>query len=102
MRGRIIAIAAACVAIAAIGATYALAEGGSSTINACAKKDGQLRLLPAGGACKADESGVQWNVQGPQGDPGAPGAPGQKGDKGDQGPAGTPAGDPVFTGTIAI
>jgi type VI secretion system secreted protein Hcp len=100
MRGRIIAIAAACVAIAAIGATYALAEGGSSnTLNACAKKDGSLRLLQAGGACKADETAIQWNVQGPQGDRGTTGVQGQKGD---QGPAGAAAGDPVFTGTIAI
>lgn len=98
MRGKIIALAIACLAIAAAGATYALAEGGSTTINACAKKDGQLRLLQAGDTCKAGETGVQWNIQGPQGDRGATGAQGQKGD---QGPAGTPAGDPVFTGSIA-
>jgi type VI secretion system secreted protein Hcp len=105
MRGKLIAIAAACLAIAAVGATYALAEGGSSTINACAKKDGGLRLLMADGACKADETSVQWNVQGPQGAPGtngAPGANGAQGPKGDPGPPGAPAGDPVFTGTIAI
>ena len=57
MRGRIIAIAAACVAVAAIGATYALAEGGSSnTLNACAKKDGQLRLVQADAACRAEHT----------------------------------------------
>jgi type VI secretion system secreted protein Hcp len=99
MRGKIIAIAAACVAIAAIGATYALAEGGSTnTLNACVK-NGQLRMLQDGGACKADETAIQWNVQGPQGVRGATGA---QGAKGDQGPAGAPAGDPVFTGTIAV
>jgi type VI secretion system secreted protein Hcp len=100
MRGRTIAVAVACLAIAAVGATYALAEGGStSTLKACAKKDGQLRLVSADAACKADETAVQWNVQGPKGDRGATGVQGQKGD---QGPAGAPAGDPVFTGTIAI
>src|SRR6476660_8769187 len=99
MRGRTIAVAVACLAIAAVGATYALAEGGStSTLNACAKKDGQLRLVAADATCKVDETLVQWNVQGPKGDRGTTGAQGQKGD---QGPAGTPAGDPVFTGTIA-
>jgi type VI secretion system secreted protein Hcp len=100
MRGRTIAIAAACVAIAAVGATYALAEGGSSnTLNACAKKEGQLRLVPAGTTCKPDETAVEWNVQGPKGDPGSTGA---QGPKGDQGPPGAPAGDPPFTGTMAI
>jgi len=99
MRGKLIAVAAACVAIAVIGATYALASGGSNTLNACAKKDGTLRLLQADGACKADETAVQWNVQGPQGDRGATGAQGLKGD---QGEPGAPAGDPPFTGTIAI
>jgi type VI secretion system secreted protein Hcp len=99
MRGKVIAIAAACIAVVAIGATYAFAEGGTSTLNACAKKDGQLRLLQAGGACKADETAVQWNVQGPQGDRGTTGA---QGPKGDQGQPGTAAGDPPFTGTIAI
>ena len=100
MRGKLIAVAVACVAIAAIGATYALAEGGStSTLNACVKKDGSLRLVQAAGACKADETAVQWNMQGPQGDRGATGA---QGPKGDQGQPGAPAGDPPFTGTIAI
>ena len=99
MRGKLIAVAAACLAIVAIGATYALAEGGSTTLNACANKTGQLRLLQANDACKSDETAVQWNVQGPKGDRGATGT---QGPKGDQGPAGAPAGDPVFTGTIAV
>lgn len=60
------------------------------------KKDGSLRLVQVAGACKADETAVQWNVQGPQGDRGATGP------KGDQGQPGAPAGDPPFTGTIAI
>lgn len=85
-------------------AELAGAAGEDSTIYACAKSNGDLRLTDATTACKKDERLVTWSVRGPQGDTGpagpqgaqgvagpqgAQGAKGDTGDTGPQGPAGT-------------
>ena len=78
-------------ALAAGGITYAAANTGGTTINACqSKSTGALRVLTTG-TCKTTEVGVSWNSQGPQG---APGDTGQQGVAGPQGAPGSvgPAG----------
>ena len=81
-------------ALAAGGITYAAANTGGTTINACqSKSTGALRVLSSG-VCKSTEVAISWNSQGPQGpqgDAGAPGVTGAQGIQGDVGPQG-PAG----------
>jgi hypothetical protein len=69
----------------------------TATIHACARKDGQLRLVAKTTRCRKNERRVSWNVRGPQGEPGpagtvgpagADGAPGAKGADGAPGPTG--------------
>jgi len=47
----------------------------TNVLFACVKsnEEGQLRLVSALSQCKKNETGVQWNVVGPQGPQGAPG-----------------------------
>lgn len=91
MRGKLIAVGAACAAIAAVGTTYALAQSeATDTLRACANSAGVMRLVGADASCRKGETAVEWNVAGPQGP------------KGDPGPPGAPAGDPPFEGTIEI
>src|SRR5689334_8662693 len=79
----------------ALATAYASTTG---IIHACVR-DGQLRILGAGQACKPKETALDWNIAGPagakgdpgpQGAPGAPGAPGAKGDPGAPGAKGDP------------
>ncbi|MDG0809255.1 tail fiber protein [Cohnella rhizosphaerae] len=75
-------------------ATAATANKQTSTIYACAKGDGQIRLVAKGASCKKTEKAISWNVVGPKGDKGERGAAGPagpmgaKGDTGATGPAG--------------
>ena len=60
------------------------AHGGDSTkIHACVDQAGNLKIVGAGAQCKANETALDWNVQGLKGDPGS------KGDTGGVGPPGT-------------
>jgi len=94
MRGKLIAVGAACAAIVAVGTTYALAQSAATeTLRACANSAGVMRLVDADASCKKGETAVEWNVAGPTG---------PQGPKGDPGPPGAPAGDPPFEGTIGI
>ena len=94
MRGKLIAVGAACAAIVAVGATYALAQSSATdTLRACANDAGLMRLVGADASCRKGETAVEWNVAGPAG---------PQGPKGDPGPPGAPAGGPSFDGTIAI
>ena len=65
------------------------ASTSTNTINACANKEGQLRLLPSGAACKKGETAVSWNIVGPQGAQGIPGLTGLQGGVGPSGAPGT-------------
>lgn len=73
------------------GATLVKAHGGDLTqIHACLKNGG-LRIIGANETCKANETALDWNIQGlqgPQGNPGPQGAPGPQGETGPAGPVG--------------
>src|SRR5687768_11984266 len=68
---------------------YAAAQ----TVNGCADKiSGQLRRIIPPAECKANETPVNWNTQGPQGpqgEQGIQGMTGVTGATGETGPAGT-------------
>lgn len=83
------AVAVAAVGLVAAGIGVAQAQvAGEDVISACFKSsDGMLRVIDAGGRCRANETLLQWNKQGLAGPQGVPGEPGI------QGPAGAP-GDP--------
>nr|WP_286672582.1 tail fiber protein [Cohnella hashimotonis] len=69
----------------------AAASKTTSTIYACAKNDGQIRIVAKAASCKKTEKAISWNVVGPKGDKGdrgAPGPQGPQGAKGDAGPTG--------------
>lgn len=91
------------VFVGAVGvalATTALTKTATSTINACEKDNGDIRILDTGTTCPRHEHLLSWNVQGPAGPAGLTGPPGPKGDpgaKGDPGPTG-PQGAPGGTG----
>jgi hypothetical protein len=60
----------------------------TAVIQACARKDGRLRLVARASDCRASERPVSWNVKGPKGEPGPPGPAGPIGPAGPQGAAG--------------
>jgi type VI secretion system secreted protein Hcp len=75
--------ALALLAAAAIGATAAAitwaAAGDSAVIHACVAKGSDLVRVPADGGCRPNESGLDWNAQGPVGPPGPQGPAGPSG-----------------------
>jgi hypothetical protein len=81
-------------------ATTAVTKVATTTINACVKANGNLKIVSSVSACKSHEQPLTWNVQGPAGPPGAAGPAGAKGDTGAPGAAGAPGpkGDPGPTG----
>lgn len=104
--------------VAALTAALSLAMCGTAgaqdttTIRACVKKNGTMRLLlKASAKCKRrTEKLVTWNatgVQGLPGQPGAPGAagkdgaPGQRGEKGEKGDPGDDGTDATIHGVAA-
>jgi Collagen triple helix repeat (20 copies) len=93
---KIVAGAAATLAIVATSTAVAAIPDSGSVIHSCYKKSGGVvRVIDtASTSCDSNETPLDWNQQGPQGPQGAPGPKGDKGDKGaqgDPGPAG-PAG----------
>jgi hypothetical protein len=108
-RTRIATTAAAAVALVggAVAATAAVVDpyiDGQGKYAACvAGKDGGMRMVSPGTACRSGELKVDWNEKGPQGLPGAVGATGAKGETGAigaQGEKGAPGekGDPGAQG----
>jgi hypothetical protein len=81
-------------------AGHADASAQGAPIHACVKAKGTMRIVSGPADCKANETPLSWNQQGPQGDmgdPGEPGEPGQPGEPGDPAPMvfdeeGTPLG----------
>jgi hypothetical protein len=59
----------------------------SGVIQACAERDGELRLAGTRG-CRRDETPIVWSVEGPQGPQGLQGPEGPAGLVGPQGPVG--------------
>jgi hypothetical protein len=81
--------------------TFIAAHGGDvSRVHACVARDGTLRIIAATGACRANESALDWSIsgpvgpqgpvgpEGPQGPEGSQGAEGPQGPQGPQGPTG--------------
>jgi type VI secretion system secreted protein Hcp len=88
------AAVAAVLAVGTVGVAIGwAASGDTNQINACADKQGNLRMLSGSDACTAKEAAVHWSVTGPQGAQGPQGAPGAQGPAGPQGPPGAAAGE---------
>jgi hypothetical protein len=104
MKRIVFAIGAICaIAGAASFATAAITATPTTTIQACSKGNGDLRIVSAPSDCKANEASLSWAVVGPKGDAGVAGPPGPAGATGAQGPTGAagpagPKGDPGNTG----
>src|SRR5690348_12249941 len=65
------------------------ASGPSGVLEACINPgNGGMRLVDANTPCHNNETGVQWNVTGPQGPQGPQGPVGPQGPAGPQGPQG--------------
>jgi len=60
----------------------AAAPARGQVINACAKPNGNLRVVDDLTACGRNETPLSWSVQGPKGDKGDPGTPGMDGKPG--------------------
>ena len=66
--------------LAGLAVSMAAANGGGTTITACAKtNNGQLRLVSSASECLRSEYAVQWNSDGPAGPPGPTGPQGPVG-----------------------
>jgi len=95
--------------VAAAAGTALATIPSSGVITSCyLKSGGALRVIDDGvTGCKANETTLAWNVQGPQGpqgpkgDPGQPGATGAEGPAGPQGPQG-PEGEKGDDGTPGV
>jgi len=86
------------IALAA-GIAYATIPDSAGVIHGCYRNNGQLRVIDPsnGGACRNNETGLDWSQTGPQGPPGPNGTNGTNGVSGyelvsDTGPL--PGGDP--------
>src|SRR5207245_1033561 len=76
-RTALVIVSAVAGAALVSGITIAMASGSSSVIYACKNKSsGALRVVAEGVACKATESPLSWNQQGPTGPTGAAGPAG--------------------------
>lgn len=92
-----IALSLAIAIILSAGGTV-LAQTAVNTIYACSSnRDGTLRTVTEGTACKSGETPIQWNVVGPAGPKGEPGEAGPAGAAGEAGAAG-PKGEVGATG----
>ncbi|MEA2626066.1 MAG: hypothetical protein QOD06_2111, partial [Candidatus Binatota bacterium] len=95
-KARIASIAVAAASIVTLGVSRVSAHGGDmSRIHACIGKNPKdVRIVGADDICKANETPLDWNIQGPpgpqgpQGPQGAVGAQGPRGLPGPQGPQG--------------
>ncbi len=94
MKRIVFVIGAICaIAGAASFATAAITATPTTTIQACAKGNGELRIVSAPSDCKPLEASLSWAVVGPKGDPGPTGPQGPSGAAGPQGSTGA-AGPP--------
>jgi type VI secretion system secreted protein Hcp len=103
MKRKTILAALVAGALIAAGAAYGIVAhttAAGQTITACVAADGGMRLAPASGECKKNESVITWNSIGPAG---LPGAPGQNGLNGQNGQNGKDAVDPdAVSATITV
>lgn len=68
-------------------AGHADASAQGAPIHACVKAKGTMRIVSGPADCKANETPLSWNQQGPQGDMGYLGEPGAEGPTGPPGAA---------------
>ena len=93
-RRSVVALAVIVPVIGAASWVWAGEDGSSATIHACVdRKNGQVRIVPAGESCRNSEAATQWNAEGPAGPAGPRGDSGPAGKQGSAGPAGQ-SGDP--------
>lgn len=104
--GIVLALAASPFIAAGLGLQTAAAQS-SGVLNGCVTKAGNILRLPDEGvACRAGETAVSWNIQGPQGATGAtgatgaPGPTGATGATGPQGPAGPAGPQTLITASV--
>src|SRR6267143_813404 len=90
--------------LAGITLTATIASADTDHLRVCVQRDGDVRLLLPGKACRANEVLLVWNLRGPQGpkgDTGPQGPTGAQGAPGSQGPQG-PAGPQGLQGTQGL
>jgi len=88
---RLATFLAAVMAGAILGGIAVAQTTGAPPINACVHKEtGAVRIVGSTSECRAQETALTWNVQGPPGPIGPAGAPGSPGDEGPAGPEGPP------------
>jgi hypothetical protein len=77
---RVLVLSVGLIALAA-GIAYATIPDSAGTIHGCYGSNGQLRVIDpsTGGACKNNETGLDWSQRGPQGQPGQDGTNGTNG-----------------------
>ena len=68
---RVLVLSFGLIALAA-GIAYATIPDSAGVIHGCYRNNGQLRVIDPsnGGACKNNETGLDWSQTGPQGPPG--------------------------------
>jgi hypothetical protein len=95
---RVLVLSFGLIALAA-GIAYSTIPDSAGVIHGCYRNNGQLRVIDPsnGGACRNNETGLDWSQTGPQGPPGPNGTNGTNGVSGyelvsDTGPL--PGGDP--------
>jgi hypothetical protein len=85
---RRLSVLVAVLALLLAGGAWAFGSTGGE-IHACVKNvGGNIRIVAADEACKDNETGLQWNFEGPQGPRGDRGEVGPQGPPGPQGPSG--------------
>jgi len=95
-------------ALAVTASFWAFTQADGEVIQACASKNGLLRLIGAGfksDACKSNETPVSWSeqgIQGEKGDTGEQGEQGEKGEAGESGADGTDGNDGVDGTTLHL
>lgn len=88
--GRFAAIVVMAI-VGAAGVAYAtttVTKTATTTIQACEKSNGDIRIVSAPSDCKAQEQLLTWNIEGQAGPAGPAGPAGAKGDTGPAGPKG--------------
>jgi hypothetical protein len=66
------------------------AQGQTTTIHACVKDSGTIRIVDTGAKCAGGEQPLTWNIQGPAGPVGPQGPKGNTGPQGPKGDTGLP------------
>src|SRR3954453_5116505 len=85
------AVLATATAVLVSGGIAAASNVSDDAINACVKKNGEVRVAGKASDCSKSETALTWNKRGPAGPAGAHGARGPAGPAGPKGEPGTAA-----------